>query len=482
MKKLGILFVTLLIMLFLNLSASAEEVVDSGFYGADIDNKNISWVLYEDGTLILSGTGEMYNRISLNEIYNGKYDSCELLPLKKTSKVIIESGITSIGKYAFCIDIEGGWMRSGISEVILPDTLESIGKAAFQATSIKEITLPDSLKVIDESAFYNCYYLTKINIPSSLNIIGRSAFYNCQIKNVNMPNSVTNIGDYAFSETRIESITIPKGVTNIGEGTFYCCTSLENITIPDSVINIGNYAFWCCEKLKDVYYTGSEEQWKNITVGYENECLVNANIYYNYKGELPHTHTYTPITTEPTCTTAGVTTFTCSCGETYSEAIPAINHANATTDAGKAPTETEVGYTAGKYCPDCGIWIEGHTEIPKLHSHSYTYLITKTATCTISGIKEYTCECGDTYTETIPATNHANATTDEGKAPTETEVGYTAGKYCPDCKIWLEGHEEIPRLDDTHTHSFSETIIKSPTCRETGLKKLVCACGVVKEE
>ena len=110
------------------------------------------------------------------------------------------------------------------------------------------------------------------------------------------------------------------------------------------------------------------------------------------------------------------------------------------------------------------------------HIHTYTSAVTKTATCTETGTKTFTCICGDTYTETIPATNHPNATTDEGKAPTATEIGYTAGKYCPDCKTWIEGHTEIPKLEE-HKHSYAPTTTQEATCWREGVKTYTCACG-----
>lgn len=49
----------------------------------------------------------------------------------------------------------------------------------------------------------------------------------------------------------------------------------------------------------------------------------------------------------------------------------------------------------------------GYTKITALHTHSYTAQITTAATCTAKGIKTYTCSCGDSYTEEIPALGHA---------------------------------------------------------------------------
>ncbi len=78
-------------------------------------------------------------------------------------------------------------------------------------------------------------------------------------------------------------------------------------------------------------------------------------------------------------------------------------------------------------------------ETGETHTHDYTYEITTAATCTTAGVRTYTCECGDTYTEIIPAIGHTYVDgvcsvcgaedSDEPEQPTYTnvldEVGYT---------------------------------------------------------
>ncbi|MBR3974016.1 MAG: cell wall-binding repeat-containing protein [Oscillospiraceae bacterium] len=112
--------------------------------------------------------------------------------------------------------------------------------------------------------------------------------------------------------------------------------------------------------------------------------------YAEYMAENgPHTHEYTEeITTPATCEEAGVKTFTCACGHTYTEEIPATGH----TDA----DENEICDTCEK----------------NLHEHSYTEEITTPATCEEAGVKTFTCACEHTYTEEIPATGHADANED----------------------------------------------------------------------
>ena len=71
--------------------------------------------------------------------------------------------------------------------------------------------------------------------------------------------------------------------TSIGDYAFQNCTSLTSITIPDSVTEIGQQAFKNCSNLTDVYYTGTQEQWKAISINSsENNDLTSATIHYNY--------------------------------------------------------------------------------------------------------------------------------------------------------------------------------------------------------
>ena len=87
------------------------------------------------------------------------------------------------------------------------------------------------------------------------------------------------------------------------------------------------------------------------------------------------------------------------------------------------------------------------------HIHSYTSTITKPATCSATGIRTYTCSCGDSYTETIAknASNHVNTSNISATASTCTVNGYTAGVYCNDCKQYISGHQQQPLAAHTIT-------------------------------
>ena len=315
------------------------------------------------------------------------------------TSVTIPDSVTSIGEEAFY----GCW---DLTRLTIPGSVTSIDKDAFCfCSSLTSVTIPDSVTSIGDSAFYGCESLTSVTIPDSVTSIGNCAFASCTsltgiwvaegnshyandasgvlfnkdkttlvqcpgaFAAYTVPNSVTSIGEYAFSHcTSLTSVTIPNSVTSIGEHAFSYCTSLTSVTISDSVTSIGEYAFYDCTSLTDVYYAGSEAQWKAISISSNrNDDLLTANIHYNY---VSHTHSYKDVVTAPTCTEKGYTTHTCSCGDSYVDTYTdALGHA----------------------------WDEGK--------------VTKPATETEDGVKTFTCtRCGETKTETIPATGVMDVT------------------------------------------------------------------------
>ena len=107
----------------------------------------------------------------------------------------------------------------------------------------------------------------------------------------------------------------------------------------------------------------------------------------------------------------------------------------------------------------------------KTHTHSYTSSVTKAPTCTATGVRTYSCSCGASYTESIPATGHT-AVTDNAVAATCTTSGLTAGSHCSVCGTVLSAQNVIPALG----HTYGEwDVIKEPTYSETGLKMHICS-------
>ena len=135
----------------------------------------------------------------------------------------------------------GAFSEEGLTSVIIPDSVTSIGAMAFYKNSLKSVAIPDDVTSIEDMAF-NENSLTSLDIPGGVTKIGRSAFGDNSLTSVTIPSSVVSIEDYAFASNRLTSVTIRNGVTEIWEGAF-SGNSLTAITIPASVTSIGEYAF-----------------------------------------------------------------------------------------------------------------------------------------------------------------------------------------------------------------------------------------------
>ena len=189
----------------------------------DISKKGDGSVIAElsdDGTLTISGSGEMKNW-DYNETTDWHTDENKV----KVKEIIIKNGITNIGEYAF-----------------------------YKCSSLTNITIPKEVTSIGRDAFLSCSSLANIIIPEGVTSIGKDAFYNCSsLVNIIIPEGVTSIeGGVFWGCSSLTSITIPEGVTSIGEYAFYNCSSLENIIIPEGVTSIGNSAFRNCSSLTSI--------------------------------------------------------------------------------------------------------------------------------------------------------------------------------------------------------------------------------------
>ena len=137
---------------------------------------------------------------------------------------------------------------------------------------------------------------------------------------------------------------------------------------------------------------------------------------------IPHVHSYKDVVTAPTCTEKGYTTHTCACGDSYVDTyVDALGHAWDNGKVTKEPTETETGVKTFT-CTRCG---ETRTEtMPVIpHVHSYKDVVTA-PTCTAKGYTTHTCACGDSYVDTYTdALGHAWDNGKVTKPATETEDG-----------------------------------------------------------
>lgn len=164
----------------------------------------------------------------------------------------------------------------------------------------------------------------------------------------------------------------------------------------------------------------------------------NPSVAKTYKftcGCTSHTYGSAVITKQPTCTSEGTKTKTCTqCGATVTETIAKLSHSYTATVV--APTCTADGYTLHK-CSVCGTSYKDSTTRATGHSYGNS-VVTKQPTCTAEGTAIKTCtKCNATVTEKLPAKGHT-AVTDKGYPATCTTAGKTEGSHCSVCNTVIK--------------------------------------------
>ncbi len=290
--------------------SSADPPATNGSCGT-----NATWS-YADGTLTISGTGTMSD-------YNAR--SAPWYPLnQEITTVVIESGITSIGKYAFfdlpnltsvtipegvmLIEYESFYNCKSLATLTLPDSLVTIKEYAFQnCSSLTSVTIPDNVEVLTYGVFSLCSSLQTIDLGSIVSMQG-NAIEGTAITVLNIPDSMTglSVSDRPFGkDSRLTAVnvgpdngnlssedgvlfnkdktalifypsaksgtsyTIPASVTSIRNGAFADNASLQSVTLPDSLVLIYRNAFAECTSLSSIEFPDTLQQ---IYEGAFREC------------------------------------------------------------------------------------------------------------------------------------------------------------------------------------------------------------------
>lgn len=287
---------------------------------------NVTYTLTDDGTLLLSGTGNTSNYSSTRPAPWYKYKNM-------ITSITIEPGITSVGSQLFknC---------QKVTHVILPEGITIIKANAFiNCKKLTELSLPASLSTIENHAFWGMN-LTSVTyagndeqrsnlvigdmnddsvtaLKSALPNDGLLSQGNCgrtiswtlstdglltltgsgmtydyssnknapwfeyrdSITSVVIEDGITTLGNQLFRGCKtVNSISLPSSVTALKNNVFINCSGLRSISIPSSVTTIGSYCFHGTS-LETVNYDGTSEAWSTIQIGSYNAPLDNAALY-----------------------------------------------------------------------------------------------------------------------------------------------------------------------------------------------------------
>ena len=238
--------------------ASVQELGATAFYGTfvvNVDANSPYFYSEEDGKIL-------YNK-DKTTLYQVSQDC--------TGNFTIPSTVTTINDFAMngCAKVTG--------ELVIPDSVQTIGRSAFEGTGFTSLNLGNSVKEIGVSAFYNCATMTgNLVIPASVTTIGKNAFaktgfngkldFQAQIEefpaaifkelnftSVSFSDSVKTIGDHAFENCKLlTTVTFGQGLETIGSFAFEGSGISGKLIFPDSLKRIKDYAFSNCLGITEI--------------------------------------------------------------------------------------------------------------------------------------------------------------------------------------------------------------------------------------
>ena len=155
---------------------------------------------------------------------------------KGIMKLTIPEGVETIDDSAFKNNI--------IKEVVLPQSLNKIGKEAFSDNKLETITIPKNVSRIEDGTFRN-NNLSSVKMEGKVKYIGSECFMNNKLQNIDLPEGLQSIKDGSFSGNFLTEIKIPESVTEIETGAFYG-NQIQALNISKNLKKIGDGAFGYC--------------------------------------------------------------------------------------------------------------------------------------------------------------------------------------------------------------------------------------------
>lgn len=422
---------------------------------------------------------------ALTTFSEGMFKDCTSL-----TSIKLVDGVKTIGKSAFmgCVNL---------ADIQLPSTLVTIADSAFDSTAITTITIPADVSTIEYGAFTNCTALTEIKVDNK-----NDKFFSVDGVLYDIALSVL----VACPAGKTGEVTVTDGTTAIAEDAFIGCTGITKVIIPDSVIEIAPNAFNNCSDSLVIkgncnsyaigYAKGrgiateithvESSAWQTtlaptcLEKGAEQLVCTGCGEVFETKelDALGHNYDKGVVTTDATCETDGVMTYTCTrtdCTSTYTKPIPATKH---NFDSGKviSAATCETAGTMRYTCQNAGCLESYDEEIKALGHNMDDGKVVTPATCETDGEKVFKCQntgCLLETTETIPATGHKY----DGGVVTTKETCEDNGVLtftCTNEGCTASYTEDIPALG----HNYIATEIKVASCISNGKVQHTCSnCG-----
>ena len=288
------------------LDESTGELVISGT-GAmyDFSYNNRPWVADEIQSIVVGngvtsiGNNAFYDCDNIKTVVIPdcllRIGDCSFAFCDNITSINIPSSVTSIGNAAYSgckrlskitVDSENAYFLSDDNILYDKNKTELILYPATKTNT--HYTINDGIESIGYGAFAYCYNLTSVTIPDSVTSLGWAAFGGSALTKITGGNGIVRIGEYSFAECYgLTSIVIPDNVTSIGEYAFSDCDKLESVTMSSKIESIDQRVFDSCHDLDVIKFPGTPEEWSKVSVAKYNEELI-GNILFECNSEQPY--------------------------------------------------------------------------------------------------------------------------------------------------------------------------------------------------
>ena len=178
-----------------------------------------------DGFLADTGITEFVVPEGVEEIGKDAFSSN-----KQLTKLILPSTLKTIG--------EGAFSNTGLKEIVFPATMKTIPYGILDNTQVEKIVLSEGVEEIGDYAFANNKLLKSVVLPSTLKKIGRGAFKDSNLESVILPSGLEEIAEEAFSYNKLSAVTLPTYLKTLGDHAF-SNNNLKEVTLPSRLEVLG---------------------------------------------------------------------------------------------------------------------------------------------------------------------------------------------------------------------------------------------------
>ena len=494
-------------------AAAKTKTIAAGVCGAEGNGANLTWKLDNKGTLTVSGSGPMADFVLLSDGTPTLYSSApwRLEHRYDVKNVVIKSGVTSIGDYAFDsifslerISLHDTLQRIGayaiwgcdqLKALRIPNSVTSIGEdMCGYCRGIETLKISESLTTISAGAFYFCSSLKSVVIPEKVTVLGRSSFYYCtSLESVKLPSHLTEIGGYSFCMCNLNDIQLPDTLTKVGYNAIHAKNpkelvlpeglleidaeafhfpELEHMVLPSGLTKISAYMLSGCPKVTDLIIPDGVTAFEYRAFGgceKLTELIIPDGVMS--LGEQSMCNIGIKTVTIPRNVTA--------MGRCVLQGCKALEHAKITNNTTIVPEGTfeSCGALKSVVLP-ASLKTVGVYAFLRCEQLSDVYFL---------GTEDQwnQLEIEERNEPLLQATVHYHtadhSVTETPEVPSTCAVkGHTAGVYCNDCGVYLSGNDTSPLL----RHAWSDwQMTKEPTTNAAGTVERTCAdCGATQQE